>query len=186
MVRASHWSSEGCGCDPRLGLRNCFSEYGAWRSFIYLQISICQRGSLSVWLGYFSGSEILHLTRQMSLNKGPPTAKWAWGSVLYVYECCATKHCLPDGRFFQQQFFRISAFGVWKSWKDGVVLLRVHSPYLVERHWRGPSVMAISLVVVPLAHPRVLRVHDQASVDWCLSCWFMHCAAICHHTAWKL
>ena len=24
MVRASYWSSEGCGFDPRLGLRSCF------------------------------------------------------------------------------------------------------------------------------------------------------------------
>ena len=36
MVRASYWSSEGCRFDPRLGLRNCFSEYRAQRSFVYL------------------------------------------------------------------------------------------------------------------------------------------------------
>ena len=35
MVRASHQSSKGCGYDPRLGLRNRFSENRAWRSFIY-------------------------------------------------------------------------------------------------------------------------------------------------------
>ena len=41
MVRASHQSSEGCGFDPRLGLRNRFSEVRVWRTFIghlrYLQ-----------------------------------------------------------------------------------------------------------------------------------------------------
>ena len=31
----SHWSSEGCGFDPRLELRNGFSEDRAWRSFIH-------------------------------------------------------------------------------------------------------------------------------------------------------
>ena len=35
MVGASHRSSEGCGFDPHLGLRNRFSEDRAWRSFIY-------------------------------------------------------------------------------------------------------------------------------------------------------
>ena len=35
MVRASHRSSEGCGFDPHLELRNCFSEVKAWRMFIY-------------------------------------------------------------------------------------------------------------------------------------------------------
>ena len=40
MVRASHRSSEGCGFDPCLGLRNRFSEYRAWRSFISLIIII--------------------------------------------------------------------------------------------------------------------------------------------------
>ena len=39
-VRASHQSSEGCRFDPRLGLRNHFSEDRAWRTFIYhLKIS---------------------------------------------------------------------------------------------------------------------------------------------------
>ena len=38
MVRASYRSSEGCGFDPRLGLRNNFSEYRTWWSFIYLKI----------------------------------------------------------------------------------------------------------------------------------------------------
>ena len=40
MVRASHRSSEGCGFDPRLGLRHRFSENGAWRSFICLKPSV--------------------------------------------------------------------------------------------------------------------------------------------------
>ena len=35
MVRASHRSSEGCGFDPCLVLRNRFSEVRAWRTFIY-------------------------------------------------------------------------------------------------------------------------------------------------------
>ena len=35
MVRTSHRSSEGCGLDPRLLLRNRFSEVRAWRTFIY-------------------------------------------------------------------------------------------------------------------------------------------------------
>ena len=35
MVRASHWSSEGCGFDPHLGFRNRFSDDRAWRMFIY-------------------------------------------------------------------------------------------------------------------------------------------------------
>ena len=35
MVRAPYRSSEGCGFDPRLGLRSRFFEYRAWRSFIY-------------------------------------------------------------------------------------------------------------------------------------------------------
>ena len=35
MVRACNQSSEGCGFDLRLGLRNRFLEYKAWRSFIY-------------------------------------------------------------------------------------------------------------------------------------------------------
>ena len=35
MVRESHRSWEGWGFDPRLGLRNRFSEDRAWRSFIY-------------------------------------------------------------------------------------------------------------------------------------------------------
>ena len=34
MVRASHRSSESCGFDPRMGLRNHFSDR-TWRSFIY-------------------------------------------------------------------------------------------------------------------------------------------------------
>ena len=34
IVRASHRSSEGCGFDSRLGLRNCFPENRAWRTFI--------------------------------------------------------------------------------------------------------------------------------------------------------
>ena len=33
-----HRWSKGCGFDPRPGLRNRFSEYKAWRSFIYLKI----------------------------------------------------------------------------------------------------------------------------------------------------
>ena len=33
MVRESQWSSEGCGFDPRLGLRNRFSEIRVWRTF---------------------------------------------------------------------------------------------------------------------------------------------------------
>ena len=35
MVRVSYWSSEGGGFDPRLGLRNRFSEDRAGRTFIY-------------------------------------------------------------------------------------------------------------------------------------------------------
>ena len=35
MVRTSHRSSEGCEFDPRLALRNCFSEVRAWWTFIY-------------------------------------------------------------------------------------------------------------------------------------------------------
>ena len=34
MVRASHWSPEGCAFDPRLGLRNVLSEVRAWQTFI--------------------------------------------------------------------------------------------------------------------------------------------------------
>ena len=39
MVGVSHRSSGGCGFDPHLGLRNRFSEYRAWWSFIYLKVS---------------------------------------------------------------------------------------------------------------------------------------------------
>ena len=35
MVRVSHRSSEGCSFDPRLRLRNRFSEDIVWRTFIY-------------------------------------------------------------------------------------------------------------------------------------------------------
>ena len=35
MVRASHRSYDGCRLDPRLRVRNCFSEVRAWRMFIY-------------------------------------------------------------------------------------------------------------------------------------------------------
>ena len=44
MIRASHRSSEGCGFDPHLGLRNLFPEVRGWRTFIdnlrYLQATI--------------------------------------------------------------------------------------------------------------------------------------------------
>ena len=46
MVRASYRSSSGCGLDPRLGLRNRFSEDRAWRSFIdHFKISPSSRSS---------------------------------------------------------------------------------------------------------------------------------------------
>ena len=35
MVRASHRLSESCRFDPRLGLRNRFSDVRVWRTFIY-------------------------------------------------------------------------------------------------------------------------------------------------------
>ena len=38
MIRASHRSSEGCGFDPRIELRNRFSEDRAWRTFIYQKL----------------------------------------------------------------------------------------------------------------------------------------------------
>ena len=37
MVRASHRSSEGCGFNPRLGVRNRFPEVWTWQTFIYHQ-----------------------------------------------------------------------------------------------------------------------------------------------------
>ena len=33
MVKASHWSTEGCGFDNCLGLRKRFYEIGTWRTF---------------------------------------------------------------------------------------------------------------------------------------------------------
>ena len=41
MVTASCWSSKGCGFDRCLGLRNRFSEYRAWRTFIYHSTFFC-------------------------------------------------------------------------------------------------------------------------------------------------
>ena len=49
MVRASHRSSVGCRFDPRLGLRNPFSEDRAWRSFIY-HLILLHPNNEHVWL----------------------------------------------------------------------------------------------------------------------------------------
>ena len=53
MVRASHRSSEGCGFDPRLGLKNRFSEDRAWRSFIcHLNFQTLKRQEYGVIKGH--------------------------------------------------------------------------------------------------------------------------------------
>ena len=81
MVRASYRSSEGCGFNPRLGLRNRFSEYRAWRSFNHSSIPRCLSLSwreLSLWrvkssdvsqskiIGVLSRWERVHLYAQIS------------------------------------------------------------------------------------------------------------------------
>ena len=71
MVRPSHWSSEGCGFNLRLGLRNRFSEDRAWRLFIYYLLfshyspfsflsSFCSPAHYAAIRGLTSALEILH------------------------------------------------------------------------------------------------------------------------------
>ena len=40
-VLVAHWSSSGCGFNPRLGLRNCFSEVRTRRTFIIKHSQSC-------------------------------------------------------------------------------------------------------------------------------------------------